>query len=367
MIQRIILENYMAHGRTVIEPAAGLTVLVGPNNCGKSAVVHALQTLCYNKPADFAVRHGEKEASVTVETDDGHIVTWRRRKGVVSYVIDGREVGRLGLGGVPDDLHQILRMPRIESANEGGAPFFVHFGLQKSPIFLLDDPPARAATFFAASSDAEKLLEMQKRHRDKVRDARRDSDKLSVEAAALDKRLEASLLVAELASRMGEVEEAHRRLLGAQRVLEQRTALLARCDSARRQRDRCSRVAAAASPLAAPPPFGETTGLQQTIQKLHIALAQVRCAKSRSASLTKLVTPPEPRAQRAASLVHLLARENEFRGRLAAAKREAVSAQNAIDALRDQVRRWVEEHPHCPTCGAATNVESVLEFEHQHA
>ena len=163
MIRRIILENYMAHGRTVIEPAAGLTVLVGPNNCGKSAVAHALQTLCYNKPADFAVRHGEKEASVTVETDDGHILTWRRRKNVVSYVIDGREIGRLGQAGVPDDLHRYLRMPRIDPSNESGAPFFVHFGLQKSPIFLLDDPPARAATFFASSSDAEKLLEMQKR------------------------------------------------------------------------------------------------------------------------------------------------------------------------------------------------------------
>jgi predicted ATP-dependent endonuclease of OLD family len=42
MTQRIILENYMAHGRTVIEPAAGLTVLVGPKNRGKSAVVHSM-------------------------------------------------------------------------------------------------------------------------------------------------------------------------------------------------------------------------------------------------------------------------------------------------------------------------------------
>jgi len=42
MIRRIILENYMAHVRTVIEPADGLTVLAGPNNCGKTAVVETL-------------------------------------------------------------------------------------------------------------------------------------------------------------------------------------------------------------------------------------------------------------------------------------------------------------------------------------
>ncbi len=31
MIRRIIFENFRSHPRTVIEPAPGLTVLVGPN------------------------------------------------------------------------------------------------------------------------------------------------------------------------------------------------------------------------------------------------------------------------------------------------------------------------------------------------
>ena len=168
MIRRIVLENYMSHGRTVIEPAAGLTVLVGPNNCGKSAIIHALQTLCYNKPNEFAIRHDQKEASIEVETQDGHVLKWRRRRsGAVSYEIDGQPIHRLGQGGVPDGLHALLRMPRIESA-DGQAVFLVHFGLQKSPVFLLDDPPTRAATFFASSSDAERLLQMQRRHREKV-------------------------------------------------------------------------------------------------------------------------------------------------------------------------------------------------------
>src|SRR5437868_12245115 len=100
MIKRILLENYMSHPRTEIEPAAGLTVLVGPNNCGKSAVVSALQTLCNNASGDYMVRHDEKEVRVTVETDDGHTLTWKRRGTVVSYVIDGRDVHRLR-GGIP--------------------------------------------------------------------------------------------------------------------------------------------------------------------------------------------------------------------------------------------------------------------------
>ena len=120
MIRKIVLENYMAHARTVIEPAAGLTVLIGPNNCGKSAIIHALEMICYNSDAaDYAIRHGAKKAVVTVETedDDGtvHTICWWRKERTAGYIIDGREISGLGKGKTPDDLHQYLKMPMIES------------------------------------------------------------------------------------------------------------------------------------------------------------------------------------------------------------------------------------------------------------
>ena len=137
MISRIVLENYMSHGRTVIEPAAGLTVLVGPNNCGKSAVVEALRTVCGEHEGDFMVRHGEKNSAVAVQTGDGHEVIWRRSKGKVSYVIDGREVHRTGRGNLPDGLEEVLQLCKVRHPN-GRDEFDVHFGHQKAPIFLID-------------------------------------------------------------------------------------------------------------------------------------------------------------------------------------------------------------------------------------
>src|SRR4051795_2817119 len=97
VLTRIELTNFMSHEHTVIEPAAGLTVLVGPNNCGKSAVVAALQILCHNDNSTYVLRHGEKECSVKVETDDGHIIEWRRKTSP-SYRIDGDLFDRLGRG-----------------------------------------------------------------------------------------------------------------------------------------------------------------------------------------------------------------------------------------------------------------------------
>src|SRR5438876_10660034 len=110
MLTRIELENFMSHEHTVIEPAAGLTVLLGPNNCGKSAVVSALQTLAQNTSGDFMIRHGEKDARVAVETDDGHVLCWRRKGATVSYLIDGKEIGRLKRD-IPEDLHEHLKLP----------------------------------------------------------------------------------------------------------------------------------------------------------------------------------------------------------------------------------------------------------------
>src|SRR3954453_10828286 len=137
MITRIVIDNYMSHAHTVIEPAAGLTVIVGPNNCGKSAIVSALQTLCGDHDGDFMVRHGEKSCSVTVDTDDGHTITWRRIKGKVSYVLDGEEVHRASRANLPDQLHEFLRLPKVLHPS-GDKEFDVHFGGQKSPIFLID-------------------------------------------------------------------------------------------------------------------------------------------------------------------------------------------------------------------------------------
>ncbi len=442
MIRRITLENYMSHGRTVIEPAAGLTVLVGPNNCGKSAIIHALQTLCYNKPNEYAIRHDEKEASVTVETDDGHVVTWRRRRGgAVCYEIDGGEpIYRLGQGGVPDGLHTILRMPRIDSIDDQ-ASFLVHFGLQKSPIFLLDDPPARAATFFASNSDAERLLQMQRRHREKVRDARRDQAQVAREAEALGNKLDATVALTELTTRVGEAESVHREMESRERqslALRGQIGALAKSMHVREgwQADasaiaplrplpalhelkplretierinrqcveRCRAVAsgAALERLAPPPSLADTGSLSACLVSLRRAQSLVRRDREQSARLASLREPPvlaEPslreqvkamriaqelkrrQARRASHLQRLreppqlaplaplqavVGRFDELRSQIARANKSLATIDAQIETVREQGRRWAEDHPRCPTCGALTDADAVLAGGHAH-
>src|SRR5438067_1797551 len=114
----------MSHAHSAIELADGLTALVGPNNCGKSAVVDAIQTVCENARGSYMLRHGQKECGVTIETAEGHVVEWRRKGDTVKYLVDGREFDRLS-GGVPQEVHAILKLPKVPGTGDSDG-FQVH-------------------------------------------------------------------------------------------------------------------------------------------------------------------------------------------------------------------------------------------------
>jgi exonuclease SbcC len=76
--------------------APGLTVITGPSDAGKTAVIRALRWLAFNEPQgeafihtvrnpDGSVRSACDEASVAVEFKDGTIITKTRRKGKTTY------------------------------------------------------------------------------------------------------------------------------------------------------------------------------------------------------------------------------------------------------------------------------------------
>ena len=181
MLRKIILENFMSHGRTEIDLAPGLTVLTGPNNCGKSAVVAALQTLATNGRTTHVTRHGQQVCRITVETDDDHTIVWERNKNTVKYNLDGEDIHRVGTS-IPDSLHDLLRLDRVHAdLGKTTHEYDIHFGQQKSPVFLLDETGSRAASFFASSSDAARLVEMQHVHRANLRDRKAAARRLSAE------------------------------------------------------------------------------------------------------------------------------------------------------------------------------------------
>jgi AAA domain len=292
MIRRITLHNYMSHAHTVIEPVDGLTVLVGPNNCGKSAVVSALETLCSNSAGAYMVRHTEKEARVEVETDEGHTCVWKRRGNTVSYVINGRDIHRVR-GGIPDDLQTLLRLPKVD-AGENVDPFDIHFGTQKSPIFLLNEPDSRAARFFASSSDAAILLQMQQRHRSKVKERRNEEKRLRGEIEKLDAELTALAPILTIASQVAQAEAQYRELEDSEKLTQMLIEDIKVYDLHLLKNVHIEREYRSLAPLESPPQLKDIQAVELLIGNLLEADRQHERERMRCLALHSLAAPPKP-------------------------------------------------------------------------
>lgn len=192
----------MAHAKTELQLANGLTVLVGPNNIGKSTVAVALKILARNTNSNFVMQHEQKECSIFVETSEGHTIQWTKRKSP-GYVINGQAKDRLGRGGTPPELDETLRLAPVEFEDKDFEP---HFGEQKSPIFLINRPPSQIAQFFSTTSDAEKLVAMQRLHQRHRTDAQTQTKLLSAKNESIQQSLDTLESIPELDSEFASLE-----------------------------------------------------------------------------------------------------------------------------------------------------------------
>ncbi|EPR35495.1 DNA repair ATPase-like protein [Alkalidesulfovibrio alkalitolerans DSM 16529] len=328
MLSRLVLENFMAHGRTEIEFGPGLTVLTGPNNAGKSAVVEALRCLVTNPTPKHFIRHGAKEARVTALLDDGTAVTWVRRPKHAIYEVlrpgaaEPEVFAKLGKGNVPPEVAGILRLSPVEVESlDGGVD--VHLGNQREPIFLLNKPPSVMAAFFAASSEAAHLLAMQKALAERGKQARRAERDLCARIAAQDQGLLALAALPEAVLGVERVERLHdeaRERLAAEPLLERSIqalqGLAARRDAASRRTEKLSRV-------IEPPALSPVRPLAEWLAAHHGAGERLCAATARQKALAGLFGPPAladaaTLANAASGIARLRARQGESRARQAA-------------------------------------------------
>ena len=88
-LHKLVVENFQSHEHSEVIFGRGLNVIVGPSDFGKSALVRALRWLFYNEPrgANF-IRAGTRTCRVTVEMDDGTIITrLRSTTGKNQYIL----------------------------------------------------------------------------------------------------------------------------------------------------------------------------------------------------------------------------------------------------------------------------------------
>lgn len=95
-IGAVTIKGFQSHVDSCFTLSPGLTVITGPSDAGKTAIIRALRWLAFNEPqgeaflhtirtADGSIKSAVDEAAVTVEFSDGTVVTKTRRKGKTTY------------------------------------------------------------------------------------------------------------------------------------------------------------------------------------------------------------------------------------------------------------------------------------------
>jgi exonuclease SbcC len=131
----------------------GFTVITGPNNSGKTALVRAIRGAIQNTRGSSFVRHGEAKAIVDLKFDDGRTLTWEKGAKVKpTYILDGGEPLYPG-SGVPDEVREFGIRP-IEA---GGKDIWPQIAPQFHQVFLIDQAGSVLAE---AVADVERVSQL---------------------------------------------------------------------------------------------------------------------------------------------------------------------------------------------------------------
>lgn len=95
-IQEVTIEGYQSHTNSTFRLSPGLTVITGPSDAGKTAIIRALRWFAFNEPTgeaflhtirnpDGSIKEAVDQVKVSVTFDNGITITKTRRKGKTTY------------------------------------------------------------------------------------------------------------------------------------------------------------------------------------------------------------------------------------------------------------------------------------------
>lgn len=145
----VIVENFQPIAKAELE-LDGLTVIVGPSDRGKSALLRAIEGALFNKSGDGFVRRGASQSTVTLTGLDIVLgyewqTRWEKGKGVNKFTISGQVYDKVGRDA-PAPL-QAMGFKDVQigarvkdDKTEGGEWIRPQVSNQLLPVFLIDRP-----------------------------------------------------------------------------------------------------------------------------------------------------------------------------------------------------------------------------------
>ena len=170
MLEHLTITNFQSHKATAIDFDPRLTVLVGPSNNGKTAILRAIRWVLTNRPRGGSfIRNGADSATVCL---DGVTREKGRKGGDGQYLVGGEALTALG-GEVPQQIKDRFGMADINSSD------------QLAQHFLVLDAPGQIARVINEAVHLERAESAVKAADSETRSAKQDvkATQLSLEAA----------------------------------------------------------------------------------------------------------------------------------------------------------------------------------------
>jgi DNA repair ATPase RecN len=223
MIRRLRISNIgnIESADIVLAP---FTVFVGPSRAGKSTILRAIRALFTNQTGNRLIKRGATQASVEIETGDGHVIRWEKTRNTSKYVLDGVEYTKLA-GSVPPDVEKAVGIRPVPV--DASLTLWPQYNAQGEYSFLLPDvgwTSGQLARACARLTRLDVVLEAQKLARSKLRETRERRQRVQNELERLkekSKRFEEARSVIERALSLRADELLDR----AERAVEARALL----------------------------------------------------------------------------------------------------------------------------------------------
>lgn len=194
-LRSIKIKDFQSIEEATIE-LGRLTVLVGPGDVGKSAILRALRAACLNDGNDDDIRHGQKKVEVALTFEDGTVIEWWKDKGKGGCYRMGREgdtahtkeFTKTG-GAVPEAVAECLGIGRIEvDANTELTP---QLSDQHDIPFILWETGSKRARILGKATRLDMVVSAQMQCKKEIDQTRRGVEEATTSLNSVDEQLAA--------------------------------------------------------------------------------------------------------------------------------------------------------------------------------
>ena len=340
----------------------GFTVITGPNNSGKTALIRALRGAFQNTAGTGFVRHGEDACRVEVDMGDASFAWEKGHKIKPTYEVGGKSLnpGR----DIPEEISDLGVKPVVAGGREIWPQIANQFNGQ---VFLVDQPGSVLAE---AVADVERVGKLNRALKAAEKDKRAASSELKVRKKDLktyEEELETFDGVDDVEALVALCEASEQRVEKIRRAVTGLKDLKGRLDSAAHIVDGLSGVRTGFKSLDATDKnvakcdelLGEIAELRSLRDRHTTALSDFESAKQAYDSAGGVSLPTTAKLEKVAKGISVFRDLSDKRvaayNQVEDLKASVSDAEADLKRLTDEIETTLGELGNCPVCGTDTH------------